>query len=501
LRLKKTKDKSKQKKEVDIMRTIMLFFLLIITGLCARLYSQDDITKYFVGIELNGVLCGYSDVTVNKNAEKNITELKQHTYASFSAMGRDISQKQEFNYRIDPESGNFKYHDSYMEQGPSVHSASMMLEDDTINILETFGDEANKVFIPENTILPNTMFFPHLAEDFGTGNTESKTYRIFNVRNGKVQDFEYTRLGYEELVLDNKKYKAVIVSESDPDTGMKTTYWIDRDSGIRLQMESQTNIRMYITDFSVAGRVKKGSWDDIIFIKTDEYIKDIRGIGSMTLNARMRVIPGPSLDDLNVDGQIFKGEIDGDMINGIFKIYHKKYSGLNSPSIAYYRDVSDDIALYLSPGEMIESDDQGIIELANDITGDAKNSWEAVQKLARWVIVNIDGSVLGGGAVETLDKREGACGSQSMLMAALCRAAGIPARVVWGCMYCHVDGGSFGHHGWNEVYMGDDGWIPIDVTSHEADYVDSGHVRLGELKTLVTVINFEKMKIQDYSVR
>ena len=50
-----------------------------------------------------------------------------------------------------------------------------------------------------------------------------------------------------------------------------------------------------------------------------------------------------------------------------------------------------------------------------------------------------------------------------------------------------------------EVYMGKAGWIPIDVTIHETDYVDSGHIRLGILKTKVTVINFKEMTILDHT--
>ena len=88
-----------------------------------------------------------------------------------------------------------------------------------------------------------------------------------------------------------------------------------------------------------------------------------------------------------------------------------------------------------------------------------------------------------------------------MLLAALCRASGIPARVVWGCVYTPEYGGSFGHHGWNEVYVGEAGWVPVDATMHESDYVDSGHIRLGVLKTQFTVINFREMKILNYALR
>jgi len=49
--------------------------------------------------------------------------------------------------------------------------------------------------------------------------------------------------------------------------------------------------------------------------------------------------------------------------------------------------------------------------------------------------------------------------------------------------------------------VGEAGWIPVDATLHETDYVDSGHVRLGVLRTNATLINFREMKILDFASR
>ncbi len=479
-------------------RGILLLFILVAS---LSMSAQDEISKYFIGIELNGVLCGYSEVLVNNKGVNDCIEIDQKTYISFEALGRDINQKQVFTYHLDPETGNFIYHDSYMEQGVNKMSASMTLAGDTLRIESPSDNGIEDVFIPDNTILPNTMFFPYLKEDFGRGGAITMAYRIFNVRNGKVQEFNYEKVGEEDLKLNGKTYNAVIISESDPDTGLETTYWIDTESGLRLKNESQNNMRMYLTDLSVVSRVKKGSWDDVLFIRTNKRIENIRAITSMRVGASLEVIPESSLDDLNVTGQLFEGELADNWISGVFEVKHKRYYGQNAPELDYYNKVSEEIAIYLIPEEMIESNDSQINTIANEVTAGETNSWKAVKLLSEWVAENIDGSVYGGSAMETLERGNGACGSQSLLMAALCRAAGIPARVVWGCMYTLVDGGSFGHHGWNEVYMGEAGWIPIDVTSHEIDYVDSGHIRLGVLKTKVTVINFREMEILDYSVR
>ena len=81
-----------------------------------------------------------------------------------------------------------------------------------------------------------------------------------------------------------------------------------------------------------------------------------------------------------------------------------------------------------------------------------------------------------------------------------CRAVGIPARVVWGCMYIPNFGGAFGQHAWNEVYMGEAGWIPVDATAMETDFVDSGHIRVGEYQSLSTAVNTREMEILEHRV-
>lgn len=65
-----------------------------------------------------------------------------------------------------------------------------------------------------------------------------------------------------------------------------------------------------------------------------------------------------------------------------------------------------------------------------------------------------------------------------------------------GCMYTQVGGGTFGQHMWNEVHMGAAGWIPVDGTAREVDYVDSGHIRLGTLATF----NPDAMEVIEYEV-
>jgi hypothetical protein len=70
--------------------------------------------------------------------------------------------------------------------------------------------------------------------------------------------------------------------------------------------------------------------------------------------------------------------------------------------------------------------------------------------------------------------------------------------VVWGCTYVPNYGGAFGQHAWNEIYMGEAGWIPVDSTAFEIDFVDSGHIRLGELASVGISLNAERMEVLNH---
>ena len=63
---------------------------------------------------------------------------------------------------------------------------------------------------------------------------------------------------------------------------------------------------------------------------------------------------------------------------------------------------------------------------------------------------------------ETFDRREGDCTEHAMLLAALCRARQIPARVAIGLVY-YPSADGFAYHMWTEVWI-EDRWIPLDAT-------------------------------------
>jgi transglutaminase-like putative cysteine protease len=66
-----------------------------------------------------------------------------------------------------------------------------------------------------------------------------------------------------------------------------------------------------------------------------------------------------------------------------------------------------------------------------------------------------------------------------MLFAALCRAAGVPARPVWGVLFLPRDQGGFASHNWDEVYIPGCGWVPVDPQKPETfGWLPTTHVRV-----------------------
>ncbi|MFC2128920.1 transglutaminase family protein [Bacteroidota bacterium] len=458
---------------------------------------------YYFEIMLNNVVCGYAEFNVSETEKdgQKIKILDQYNYIKFTMMKKTAIAKQNLIYHINPETGKFIYHSSYTEQQGTIYSSEIIINDNKATFKSPDNKDDMELDLQPDVILPNTFFYKYLLDDFGATNLKEKTYKSFDVREFEVQEVTYTRLGNEKLKLSDNVYDAIIFNEFNKKFGMNNKIWVDSKTGMRLKNISDSHIDLSLSDASVKNKMQIANWDDIAFIKTNELIKNISDISYMKVNAIIESFPPVKNDILNFPGQIFSGEINGNSIEGIFEINQKKYDGTNAPEFPTSYSNNGLLKEFLNPEPAIESNNPVLVNKAKEITKGKKNSWDAVCSLSKWVVENIDGAITGGNsAMQTYESGEGECAAQSKLFAALCRSVGIPARVVIGGLYTPLFGGSFGPHAWNEVYMGKAGWIPVDATIEEPDYINSGHVKIGTLHTQRVVINFKKMKILDYKI-
>lgn len=116
-------------------------------------------------------------------------------------------------------------------------------------------------------------------------------------------------------------------------------------------------------------------------------------------------------------------------------------------------------------------------------------------------------------ASEAAESQAGDCTEHSVLLAALLRATGIPARVVTGLVYVEELIGErhlFGYHMWSQALI-DDRWIDLDATLE--DPFDAAHIAFGssalndgsatllELTHLATLIGRARIRVLEVEHR
>ncbi len=117
------------------------------------------------------------------------------------------------------------------------------------------------------------------------------------------------------------------------------------------------------------------------------------------------------------------------------------------------------------PGPLIQSDDASVQALAAKAAPGEKDRWKLAVALERHVkqsMRRVDFSSALATAAEVAQSLEGDCTEHAMLLAALARARGIPARVALGLVAVE-NGAALGFHMWTEVYVADR-WIGLDAT-------------------------------------
>ncbi len=156
--------------------------------------------------------------------------------------------------------------------------------------------------------------------------------------------------------------------------------------------------------------------------------------------------------------------------------------------------------------QYIQADHPLIKELSLKCTEGKNSALDAVLAIEAFVSSYIEEKNLSVGyasALEVAKSRQGDCTEHAVLTAALCRAAGIPARVVMGIVY--AQDGLFIGHAWTEAYIGDK-WIGLDAALKDArNGFDAGHITLsignGEASDFFGVMNnLGNFTIQDVKI-
>ncbi len=133
----------------------------------------------------------------------------------------------------------------------------------------------------------------------------------------------------------------------------------------------------------------------------------------------------------------------------------------------------DSLARWLAPDPWVESTDSTVIALSLRAAGRAADPVTVARRLTAWVDRRLRDAPAGPASARTvLDAGRGDADGHALVLTAMARAAGIPARPVSGLLQV---GGRFYLHSWTELYL--DGWVEVDPLLGQFP-VDARHIRL-----------------------
>ncbi len=133
---------------------------------------------------------------------------------------------------------------------------------------------------------------------------------------------------------------------------------------------------------------------------------------------------------------------------------------------------------FLQSSYFITADDPKVKELARKAVGKETGLLKKALAIEKWVNANMKGTSYEAlaPASEVARTLEGDCTEFAMLMAAMCRAEGVPSRTAIGLIYADTKSGPvMAFHMWTEVWVGDQ-WVGLDAT------LGKGHIGPSHLK-------------------
>ncbi len=342
----------------------------------------------------------------------------------------------------------------------SVMSAvtTAVLEGDTLtHTAESAGFEHTR-YIPweEGAVGPATADI--LAEEKLRAGETDISIRTFEIDSGDFKTLHIKVLKTETLEIDGRDQRSVVVEEYEDDSDVvMSTVWLDESYTPYKSVMNQMGLEIVVEriDPDEMDQLELEPDFDIIrqsMIPCVGYPEDHAAVENITMRLNFEKSP-PADRDFEGPNQTEKGRGE-DYIDLVLT-----RSTVNRIPLT---DEEHKENKYLEPDRYIQSTHPEIMAVADSIhQASGAEGWKLAQELAAWVNAYITGKNFGQGfasALEVLKTQSGDCTEHSVLLSAVLRASGIPARPAVGLAY---SGGQFVGHMWTEAYV--DYWRTLDA--------------------------------------
>ncbi len=306
---------------------------------------------------------------------------------------------------------------------------------------------------------------------------DKRVFHTFDPELGQLQTEEFVAVGYERVKLLEGSRKLLRLDHlMTTHTGEKrrSTLWVDQH-GVPLKTYL-TGIETYHTTQRVATAKGVGGKFNLLF---DTTVKIARPLpqGTQTPRARYRMrlknadpseifSPGTTQAVRRIDDK--SAEISVRAVDP------------KTPLDARFPKSKGPTAADRNANTMIQSDDARVKALAHEVAKGKRDPWAIATALESHIhrsMHEVNFSQAFATAAEVAKSRTGDCSEYAVLLTAVCRARGIPARVAMGLVYMPRSQ-AFGYHMWTEAWIVDR-WVPLDATLGRGG-IGAGHLKVAD---------------------
>lgn len=297
------------------------------------------------------------------------------------------------------------------------------------------------------------------------GEKPRRTYSVFDGSEQRFQKHETTLLGKTAFEHDGVKHPAWRFRTVD-DQKMVGEWLVDVDLlPLEISLMGGAMKATWVNEPTLD--LEGAGWSLTSMIEVDQPIERMLELES--LEVRLAIDPLPTADEPPVAVAGTYQDVAADP-KGVRLTLKAQRVPEEAAALALPVPTDDPaVRRYLAPTPAAQSDHAEIVAEARRLAEGEGGALGAVRRIVGWVWANVEkvGGARGTAtALEVLQSKRGDCSEHAVLVVALCRAAGIPARAVGGIEYLSSkDKAVAGFHAWSEVWLGR--WVPVDATIPE----------------------------------
>lgn len=342
-------------------------------------------------------------------------------------------------------------------------------EEDHYNVTTKFGDKVHesKYGIFGNYLIDDYVaFMDWLTSNPAPGSTLLFDGNSFTVKDGRAIS---TMTFAGKFPSKKKDQESEYYVERIDHTQDKHQQWYDKRGRLTRSLSGRFELRQ--EDDQTALKYDPPQSTELSRIPIDERLEEAQ------LEKMVVVLRNSSAISLHVDHrQRIENTYDGNRY--VMATICRDYETKQPEPI-----VTSDKKKYLAATKRIQASDPKIHKLAKEILKSKMKIRSAKQKaevLQKWVFENIEKrqSIDVPTALEVLEKRRGDCTEHALLLVALLRSSGVPAREVHGLVYSdRKNSPAFAGHRWVEFHDGHQ-WVSVDPTIGKV-YVPATYISFG----------------------